>query len=301
MDVPVYNMLGSQVAQMNIDEAALGGKVNASLVKQAFVMYHANTRQGSSKTKNREEVEGSTRKIVKQKGTGGARHGDRKVNIFKGGGHGHSKKRTREDFRQTMPKKMRRKANRNALLAKFLDNEVRIVDVISFDAPRTKSFQDFLLALKVDRSALVALPMNSAGDNNAVLSGRNIDGVTLVRCDQLNAFHLLNNRYLVIGKGDIEAWLSGPSSQITKDAKVNPLGRAAGPSPKIVRTAAKTAAVKPAKAAKSAEKADKPSAKPSAKPEKVAKAAASDAPAKPAKPAKAAKAPKAPKADKGDK
>jgi len=257
MDVPVYNMLGSQVAQINIDEAALGGKVNASLVKQAYVMYHANTRQGSSKTKNREEVEGSTRKIVKQKGTGGARHGDRKVNIFKGGGHGHSKKRTREDFRQTMPKKMRRKANRNALLAKFIDNEVRIVDSINFDAPRTKAFQDFLTALKIDRSALVALPMDSGSDHNAVLSGRNIDDVTLVRCDQLNAFQLLNHRYLVIGKNDIEAWLKGPSSQITKEAKINPMGRVAegtAPAPKVKKAAAVKPVAKPAAA--KAEKAE---------------------------------------------
>jgi large subunit ribosomal protein L4 len=226
MDIPVYNMKGDQVAAFKIDEATLGGAVNASLVKQAYVMYHANTRQGSSKTKNRREVEGSTRKIYKQKGTGGARHGDRKVNIFKGGGHGHSKKRTREDFRQDMPTKMRRKANRNALLAKLLDNEVRIIDSIAFDAPKTKGFKDFLAAVKVDRSALVALPMTSTADDNAVRSGRNIDDVTIVRCDQINAFNMLNHRYLVIGKKDIEAWLTGPSSQTNKEAKINPLGRA---------------------------------------------------------------------------
>lgn len=227
MEVPVYNMQGSQVAQLKIDEAALGGKVNAALVKQAYVMYHANTRQGSSKTKNRHEVEGSTKKIYKQKGTGNARHGDRKVNIFKGGGHGHSKKRTREDFRQTMPVKMRRKANRNAFLAKLIDNEVRVIDSITFAQPKTKAFQDFLSSIKVDRSALVALPMDGAASKNAQLSGRNIDGVTIVRCDQINAFNMLNHRYMVIGKSELEAWLKGPSSQITKEAKINPLGREA--------------------------------------------------------------------------
>ncbi len=227
MDIPVYNMQGSQVAQLKIDEAALGGKVNAALVKQAYVMYHANTRQGSSKTKNRHEVEGSTKKIYKQKGTGNARHGDRKVNIFKGGGHGHSKKRTREDFRQTMPVKMRRKANRNALLAKLMDNEVRVIDAINFAQPKTKAFQEFLASIKVDRSALVALPMDSGSSNNAVLSGRNVEGVTIVRCDQINAFNMLNHRYMVIGKGDLEAWLKGASSQTTKEAKINPIGRQA--------------------------------------------------------------------------
>lgn len=227
MQVPVYNMQGAEVAKITIDEKSLGGEVNASLIKQAFVMYHANQRQGSSKTKNRHEVEGSTRKIYKQKGTGSARHGDRKVNVFKGGGHGHSKKRTREDFRLDMPKKMRRKANRNALLAKLVDNEVRVVDKIAFDKPRTKDFQSFLSAVKIDNTAVVALPMDEGQSHNARLSGRNMEGVRLIRADQLNAWEMLNSRYVVIGRGELENWLKGPSSQTGKDAKVNPMGRSA--------------------------------------------------------------------------
>lgn len=225
MNVPVYNMQGKEIAQFSIDEKSLGGEVNASLIKQAFVMYHANTRQGSSRTKNRRQVEGSTRKIYKQKGTGNARHGDRKANLFKGGGHGHSKKRTREDYRLDMPKKMRRKANRNALLAKLVDGEVKIVDSISFKEPKTRAFQDFLGALKIDRTALVALPMDGADSENARLSGRNMDDVTLIRADQLNCFNMLNHRFVVIGKAELEDWLKGPTSQTGKVAKINPLGR----------------------------------------------------------------------------
>jgi large subunit ribosomal protein L4 len=224
MDVPVYNMQGAQVGSVTIDEASLGGEINASLLKQAYVRYHAHTRQGSSKTKNRHEVEGSTRKLYKQKGTGNARRGDRKTNQMKGGGHGHSKKKVREDFRLDMPKKMRRKANRNALLAKLVDSEVRIVDKIDFAEPKTKSFKDFLGAIKVDNSALVALPVDPAASRNSRLSGRNVDAVTLIRCDQLNCFDLLNHRYLVIGRSDLESWLKGPSSQTGKDAKVTPMG-----------------------------------------------------------------------------
>ncbi len=226
MDVAVYNMQGNEVAKIKIDERALGGAVNAALLKQAYVRYHAHQRQGSAKTKNRHEVEGSTRKIYKQKGTGNARHGDRKANLFKGGGHGHSKKRTREDFRMDMPKKMRRRANRNALLAKLLDNEVRVVDSIAFGEPKTKAFEQFLEAVKAaDRSALVALPMDGDKSRNAVLSGRNVDGATLVRVDQINCFNMLNHRYLVIGRGELESWLTGPTSQTGKVAKVSPLGR----------------------------------------------------------------------------
>lgn len=227
MDVPVYNMKGSQVGTLTIDEQSLGGEVNAPLIKQAYVMYHANTRQGSARTKNRRAVEGSTRKLYRQKGTGNARHGDKKANLFKGGGHGHSKQRTREDFRLDMPKKMRRKANRNALLAKLVDNEVRIVDSFELKTPKSKDFAAFLDALKIDRTALVALPLDGEKSSNARLSARNLDNVTLCRADQLNCFQLLNHRYLVIGKGDLQDWLKGPSSQTGKDAKINPMGRAA--------------------------------------------------------------------------
>jgi large subunit ribosomal protein L4 len=225
MEVPVYNMKGSQVGSLKIDESALGGEINPALIKQAYVRYHTNTRQGSARTKNRHEVEGSTRKIYKQKGTGNARHGDKKSNLFKGGGHGHSKKKTREDFRPDMPKKMRRKANRSAFLAKLLDNEVRIIDSLVMSEPKTKAFKEFLEAIKVDNSAVVALNGAKAETQNVLLSGRNVEGVTLVQSDQINAFNMLNHRYLVIGKAELEAWLSGPSSQTGKIAKTAPLGR----------------------------------------------------------------------------
>jgi large subunit ribosomal protein L4 len=225
MDVPVYNMKGSKVGTLAIDEQELGGAVNAPLIKQAYVRYHANTRQGSARTKNRHEVEGSTRKLYRQKGTGNARHGDKKANLFKGGGHAHSKQRTREDFRPDMPKKMRRKANRNAFLAKLVDDEVRVVEDLAFATPKTRDFTGFLAALKIDATALVALPVDGQKAANARLSARNVDGVTLCRADQLNAFQMLNHRYLVIGRGDLEAWLKGPQSQTGKAAKVSPMGR----------------------------------------------------------------------------
>ncbi|MGD9689396.1 MAG: 50S ribosomal protein L4 [Phycisphaerales bacterium] len=221
MDVPVLNMKGAKIGSLKIDESSLGGEVKPSLIKQAYVMYHANLRQGSSRTKNREAVSGSTKKLYKQKGTGRARHGDRKVNLMKGGGHAHSKKRTREDYRLTMPKKMKRKANRNALLAKLVDNEVRVIDGITFAAPKTSEFAGFLSAIKVDHTALVAV---DAANMNTRLAAQNLPSIKTCRPDQLTAFDMLNHRYLVIGKADLEAWLSGPSSQTGKVAKIAPLG-----------------------------------------------------------------------------
>lgn len=215
MDVPVYNKNGETVGSMSIDEQALGGTVNAQLIKQAYVRYHANRRQGSARNKSRSDVTGSGRKLYRQKGTGRARHGDKKPNIFRGGGLAHAKKRSREDYHLDMPKKMRRKANRNALLSKLLDGEVRVMDDLSFEQPRTREFEAMLAALKLDRPALVALSAEDRG-HNARLSGRNSDRATLCRADQLNCFEMLNHRYLVIERTDLEAWLSGPSSQTSK-------------------------------------------------------------------------------------
>lgn len=228
MDVPVYNMQGDQVGTMSIDEQSLGGTVNPDLIKQAYVRYHANLRQGSARTKSRGLISGSKHKMYRQKGTGRARHGTNKVAQFKGGGRAFAKTRTREDYRQDMPKKMRRKANRNALLAKLVDNEVRVLDSISFDKPRTKDFVAMLEALQIDRKALVALSADPAVSANARQSGRNVADATLCRSDQLTCFEMLNHRYLVISRDELQAWLDGPSSQTDKAAKVEPMGASRG-------------------------------------------------------------------------
>lgn len=215
MDVPVYTMSGESAGTVAIDEIALGESINADLLKQAFVMYHANKRQGSARTRNRALGSRTGKKWYKQKGTGNARHGDKNAPIFAGGGHAHNKTRTREDYRKSMPKKMRRKANRNALLAKLVDQEVKVVDGLAFDKPRTKDFANFLKAVGIDASALVAVGKDGTNDNTR-RSARNVENVTLCSVDQLNTYDMLNNRYLVIDKSELEAWLAGPSSQTTK-------------------------------------------------------------------------------------
>ncbi|MAY73266.1 MAG: 50S ribosomal protein L4 [Phycisphaerae bacterium] len=228
MDVPVYNMKGEEVGTMSIDQTSLGETVNPALIKQAFVRYHANLRQGSARSKGRSDVSGSKKKIYKQKGTGRARHGSKRPPQFRGGGHYKSDRRTREDFRLDMPKKMRRKANLNALLAKLIDSEVRIVDSLAVDTPKTKAIVDLLTALKVDKTALLALSGDPEKSANARLSARNVDGVGLCRADQLTCYEMLTRRYLVIEKSELEAWLSGPSSQTGKEAKLEPKGAGVG-------------------------------------------------------------------------
>jgi len=219
MDVPVYNKQGKEVAKISIDEASLGGRVKPDLIKQAYVRYHANLRQGSVRTRGRGEVQGSTRKLYRQKGTGRARMGANRTPIRKGGGHAFSKDRIREAFHKDMPIKMRRSANRNALLAKLVDNEVKVLDDLEFKEARTRDFLAILKAVGIDHRALVALPPDN---RNARLAARNCEGVTTCPAHELNAFSLLNHRYLVISRADLEAWLTGPSSRTDKSAK--PMG-----------------------------------------------------------------------------
>ncbi|MFA9479019.1 50S ribosomal protein L4 [Phycisphaerales bacterium AB-hyl4] len=213
IEIPVHNTSGEQVGTVQVDEQVLGGEVRHGLLKQAYVRYHANRRQGTVRTKNRSEVSHSTRKLYKQKGTGNARRGDMNANILRGGGHAFAKRP--RDFRQDMPVKMRRLANRNALLAKLVDGEVKLIESISFEKPSTKQFGTLLQALKVDRSCLVALA-DTTGP--AGRSTQNIDDVTLTQIDRLNAFDLLNHRYIVAEKGAFEQYIARITEQAAGDA-----------------------------------------------------------------------------------
>ncbi len=206
IELPVYDKNGKQVETISIDEAQLGGVVRPALLKQAFVMFHANTRQGSARTKNRGRVAGSTRKLYAQKHTGNARMGQVRTNTRRGGGVPFAKVKEREAYRLTMPKKMRRLANRNALLAKLADNEVRCVTDLRLETPRTADLQAVLQAVGIDRTCLLAL---DGANRNAALSARNLADVDTVRIEQLNVFELLNHRYLVVDKASLVAFIDG--------------------------------------------------------------------------------------------
>jgi large subunit ribosomal protein L4 len=215
IELPVYNKEGKQVDSINIDETLLGTEVKPTLLKQAYVMFHSNRRQGSARTKSRGMVIGSTRKIYKQKGTGNARMGQVRTNIRKGGGVTFAKTRTHEHFRKDMPKKMRQLANRNALLAKLVDGEVKCIIDLDFKTPKTKEFKAILDAVGVNRSCLVAV---DSENRNAAVSARNLDNVDTIRVDQLNVFELLNHRFLVVDKASIEAFLDGSAWKNDEEA-----------------------------------------------------------------------------------
>ncbi len=213
IEIKVHNLAGDEVGTVQVDEQQLGGEVRHTLLKQAYVRYHANRRQGSAKTKNRSETAYSTRKLYRQKGTGNARRGPAGTNIMKHGGHGFAKRP--HSWRQGMPTKMRRLANRNAILAKAIDNEIKLVENLEFEKPSTKAFNGLLDSLKIDRTCLVALPSVTG---NEAASARNLENVHVTQIDRLNAFDLLNHRYLLVDKAAFQAYIE----KVTSDE----LGRA---------------------------------------------------------------------------
>ncbi len=203
IEVPVYNLKGEKLESIQVDEAKLGGEVRTNLLKQALVMYHANQRQGTVRTLARGEVAGSTRKMFRQKGTGNARTGGIRNPIKKGGGH--AKQKRPKDWRQAMPKKARRLATQSALLSKLQSNDVRVVDQLGLEQPKTKLVAQMYKALGIDRSCLLAL---SGRDENLERSARNIDRTTLTTVSQLNAWDILRNRTLLLTKAGLEQILA---------------------------------------------------------------------------------------------
>lgn len=203
ISLPVYNKEGQQIDQIAVDEAVLGTWVRHVLLKQAVVMYHANKRQGTVATKSRGMVEGSTRKLYKQKGTGRARAGMIRTPVRKGGGHTFAK--TLRDFSQRMPQKQRRLARDSAILAKLKGQNALVIDTLDFAAPKTREFAAILANLKIDRSCLVA---TEEYDVNVYKSTRNIPRVKVLEVDQLNAGDICNNKKLLFTRKALETILS---------------------------------------------------------------------------------------------
>lgn len=200
LDVPVYSPDGTPLGKMGIDEAHLGGRVRSKLLKQAIVMYLANKRQGTSATKSRGMVEGSTRKIYRQKGTGNARMGPVRTPQRRGGGRAFAK--STHEYRQRMPKRMRRLACRNAILAKIMAHNAIILDGLKFDQPKVKALRGVLEAVKAERGCVLAL---EAPNETVYRCGRNIPRTDVRPWTDLNAYDVLRREKLIFTKPAFEA------------------------------------------------------------------------------------------------
>lgn len=203
MELSVYNRSGEEIDKLNVDESVLGGAVRYALLKQAIVMYQANRRVGTVKTKGRSEVAGSDRKLFRQKGTGNARVGNRRTGKRVGGGMTFAK--VPRDFRKAMPRKQRRLARDSAVLAKLRKNQVVVVDGLDFEVPRTKEFASVLKSLKIDRSCLVAV---KEYDPALYKSARNVQKVAVLPVADLNAGAICTHQRILFTKDALVAFLN---------------------------------------------------------------------------------------------
>lgn len=205
--LPVFDLSGNKVGDYEIDPAKIAPKISKQLLHDVVVMYLANQRQGSNKTKSRGEVSGSTKKLFKQKGTGNARMGAKRTPVRRGGGHANA--RQPRSYYYRLPRKAVQAATRMALAAKISSGSVVVVNEIKMDAPKTKTLASAFKALGLDgQTKTLAL---GGLDRNVYLSGRNIEGCTVSPVSDLNALIILRPRKLVMTKDALD-WLQSRAS-----------------------------------------------------------------------------------------
>jgi large subunit ribosomal protein L4 len=229
VNIAVYDISGKQVGSYEIDPAELAPRVSKQLLHDAVVMYQANQRQGTQKTKTRGEVAGSTRKLYKQKGTGNARAGGRRSGTRRGGGHIFAKRP--RDFGWRMPRKALQQAARMALASRIADDEVKLIDTLAVSEPKTSVVAGMLAKLGLGENTVLVSPEK----HDAALwkSARNIEGVSVSPVAELNAWSILQPRSIVMTKAAIDAFRASavaankPADGSKKKAAKKPAARAA--------------------------------------------------------------------------
>ncbi|MGE0536389.1 MAG: 50S ribosomal protein L4 [Pirellulales bacterium] len=200
--LPVFDRTGNEVGKYEIDPTALAPRINRQLLHDAVVMYQANLRQGTHKTKTRAEVAGTTKKMYRQKGTGNARAGSRRSGVRRGGGHIFAIRP--RDYSYRLPRKALQLATRMALAAKIRDSEVVLIDELKFAAPKTRDMAAILVALQLGgKSVLVA---TDGLDVNVFKSARNIDRVSVSPTSELNALLLLKTGRVLMTREALDAF-----------------------------------------------------------------------------------------------
>jgi large subunit ribosomal protein L4 len=193
VQVQIYNFKGKVTGQIEIRDDVFAVPFNGTVVHQALLRQLANRRLGTADTKKRGEVSGSGRKLFAQKHTGRARRGDVRSPILRGGGvtfgpHPRS-------YRQDMPKKMRRLALRCILSGKASGGELKVIEKLELDGPKTKAILDMLVALSIGDSVIIA---TAEAEANLVKSARNLLGVKTIPAPLLNVADLLSFKDLVM-------------------------------------------------------------------------------------------------------
>ncbi|HQV77937.1 MAG TPA: 50S ribosomal protein L4 [Chitinophagales bacterium] len=202
MKAEVYNVNGQATGRsIELPEAIFGIEPNEHVIYLAVKQYLAGRRSGTHKTKEKSELSGSTRKLHKQKGTGGSRKGSIKNPLFRGGARIFGPRPRFYDFK--LNKKVKTLAKNSAFSTKVADSAIKIVEDFSFDAPKTKEYLKFLQAFGLEnKKSLLILPELN---ENVYLSSRNVQGAVIALADNLNTYEIMNNNSILISEKSIEA------------------------------------------------------------------------------------------------
>jgi len=198
MEVSVLNIQGQETGRkVVLNDAVYGIEPNDHAIYLDVRLFLANQRQGTAKSKERSEISGSTRKLGRQKGGGGARRGDINSPVLVGGARVFGPKP--RDYGFKLNQKVRRLARKSALAYKAQENAIVVVEDFTFDAPKTKSFIEVIKNLKVDgKKALFVLP---GADKVVYLSARNLEKVNVMAASALNTYKVLDADVLVLAEG----------------------------------------------------------------------------------------------------
>ena len=201
MEVSVLNINGQETGRkVALNDAIYGIEPNEHVLYLAVKQYLANQRQGTAKSKERSEMSGSTRKLGRQKGGGGARRGDINSPVLVGGGRVFGPKP--HDYRQKLNKKVNILARKSALSYQAKENGIIVVEDFTLEAPKTKDFLNIVKNLKVEgKKVLVVLPTE---DKNVYLSARNLKEAQVMGAANINTYKILNADAVIIAESSLE-------------------------------------------------------------------------------------------------
>lgn len=193
--VNVYNILGEQVGEIELNEDVFGVEVNQHVLYEVVKNQLANRRQGTQSVKTRAEVRGGGRKPWRQKGTGRARQGSIRAPHWVGGGVSFAPKP--RDYSYKVPKKVKRLAMKSALSSKVLNNEIIVLENLNLEEPKTKEMVKILENIKASKKALIVLDEKNV---NVIKSARNIPNVETIFVNTLNVYDILKFDSFIITK-----------------------------------------------------------------------------------------------------
>jgi len=209
ISLPIFDKSGKEVGTFSVDPSAIANRISAQLLHDAVVMYRANLRQGSTKSKTRAEVAGHKKKMYRQKGTGNARAGHRRSGVRRGGGHIFAKQP--RDWSYRLPRKALQVATRMAVASKISKEQVTLIDALSADAPKTKEAAAVLKALAIQGTVLVAVESYNV---ELYKSFRNIEGVRILPVAEINAYEVLRPKRVLMTKAALEKFVESVPAKV---------------------------------------------------------------------------------------